>query len=69
MDVPGAVAGLHGRPYLGEDEDDCLGRLDMGRFHISLFGGGKVQERHALGGVHWYIRLIGGYTLDLGRET
>ncbi len=37
----------------------------MGRFHISLFGGGKVQERHALGGVHWYIRLIGGYTLDL----
>ena len=37
----------------------------MGRFHISLFGGGKVQERHALEGIHWYIRLIGGYTLDL----
>ena len=37
----------------------------MGRFNISLFGGGTVTERHALEGVHWYVRLIGGYTLDL----
>jgi hypothetical protein len=37
----------------------------MGSFHISLFGAGKVTERHALEGIHWYVRLIGGYTLDL----